>query len=310
VFVRRRGVRRHELTPHPELDAVEGLVGNPDSRVLAIGHPDDPASPFAARCASWGSISIPYSATPNFTGEPVAPLVSRSLLAPVWVEERRTEWGEESPLWRSRVLAEFPGQASDGLIALAWAQQAADRDLDAGTPVVVACDVARFGADRTVLALRRGCKVEWLGTYPQTAITEVSGRVIQALQANPGSTAHVDEVGVGAGVVDSLREQGYPVVGLNAGRGATDPRRFLNARAQWWWNLRLLLAAGDLDLPNDPELVAELVGMKYRVDSHGRIVVESKEDMKARGLRSPDKADTVMLAYAENLRILEGPLGV
>ena len=290
-------------------DAVEGLVGNPDSRVLAIGHPDDPSSPFAERCKSWGSIRIPYSETPNFTGEPVSELVSRSLLAPVWVEERRAEWGEESPLWRSRVLAEFPGQASDGLIALAWAQAAANHEEQPGSPSIVACDVARFGADRTVLALRQGNRIRWLGVYAQTAITEVTGRIVQALRDNPGSTAHVDEVGVGAGVVDSLREQGLPVVGLNAGSAAVDGARFVNARAEWWWHLRGLLEQGVLDLPDDPALITELTALKYRIDSKGRIQIESKEEMKARGLRSPDLADTVMLAFARS-RVLEGPLGV
>ena len=291
-------------------DAVEGLVANPDSRVLAIGHPDDPSSPFAARCASWGSIRIPYTVTPNFTGEHVPAVVSKGLLSPVWVEEREREWGEGSPLWTSRVLAEFPGQVSDGLISLASAQAACDRELDAAEPTIVACDVARFGADRTVIGLRQGPRFRWLGVWPQTAITEVTGRIIQALREHEGAVAHVDEVGVGAGVVDSLREQGFPVVGLNAGQGAADGARFVNARAEWWWQLRLLLQDGGLDLPDDPELVSELTAMRYQVDSKGRIKVESKETMKARGLRSPDKADTVMLAYASSTRMLTGPLGV
>jgi hypothetical protein len=290
-------------------EAVEGLTTNPESRVLAIGHPDDPSGPFAKRCAAWSAIRIPVFESPNFTGEAVPQEVSRALTSPVWVDERREEWGEDSPLWKSRVLAEFPDSREDGLIPLHAAQQCVDQTLEASTPIIVSCDVARFGADRTVIGLRQGPCFRLLAVRAQSSITEVTGLVANAVREH-GGVAHVDEVGVGAGVVDALREQKVPVVGLNAGSGAQDGKRFVNARAEWWWTIRTLLMSGAVDLPDDPGLVSELVAMRYGYDSRGRILVESKDDMRKRGLRSPDKGDCLMLAYASNVRVYEGSLGV
>ncbi|MFH0982170.1 MAG: hypothetical protein V2A79_11585 [Planctomycetota bacterium] len=286
--------------------AVEGFATTEGSRVLAIGNPDDPSGEFAKRCARWHSIKISAMDTPNFTGEKVSPHLGRVLVSPTWVEERRAEWGEGTPLWQSRVLGEFPEQSQDALFGLGAVQAAVVREASEDGPVIVSCDVARFGQDRTVIGLRRGNTYRELLTIASSSLTEVTGHVVRAVLEH-GGTAHVDEVGVGAGVVDSLREQGVKVVGLNAGSAPRDHNRFVNARAEWFWTLRERM--GELSIPGG-ELVAELVALRWQVDSRGRVQVESKEDMRRRGLRSPDKADALMLAFASSSRVYEGSLGV
>ena len=210
-------------------------------------------------------------------------------------------------------MGQFPESAEDALIPLAWVQAAIHRELDEGEPIIVSCDVARFGADKTVLGIRRGGVFRFTDIRGQSSITEVAGLVTNRLK-NGGSVrylnrwAHDDEVGVGAGAVDMLREDGFSVRGLNAGSGARDSGRFVNARAEWYWELREMFEAGEIDLPDDPALVTELVSMKYRIVRDGKIKVESKDDLKARLGRSPDRADCVMLAFAEKVRSAAGPL--
>ena len=129
------------------------------------------------------------------------------------------------------------------------------------------------------------------------------------LQHNAYPIAQVDGVGVGGGVVDLLRENGLPVADMQSG-GAAQPevdlhtgkpvKRFTNARAEWFWRLRKLFEHGQVDIdPADDELAAQLGSIRYELTSKGQIKIESKDDMKARGMPSPDRADAMMLAFAD-----------
>jgi hypothetical protein len=109
----------------------------------------------------------------------------------------------------------------------------------------------------------------------------------------------VDRIGVGAGVDSRLRELQEPVEGVNVGERAYDSEHFLNRRAECFWALRQYFEAGAVDLdPADDILAAQLASLKYKLTSRGQIQVESKDDMRSRGLSSPDRADAVMLAFA------------
>ena len=112
----------------------------------------------------------------------------------------------------------------------------------------------------------------------------------------------MDEVGIGAGVVDRLREQGYRVHGVNVGRPAQDSEHYANQRAEGYWNLRQLVLDGQLEIPADNELVGQLAALRYTFNSLGQLVMESKEDMRRRGVPSPDKADALMMAFMSNQR--------
>ena len=99
--------------------AVMTLMTNENARVLAIGNPDDPGSHFAQVCkpgSGWNVISIPAFDSPNFTGEQITADMAENLVTPMWVEDRRRDWGEGSPLWQAKVLAEFPDISDEYLI--------------------------------------------------------------------------------------------------------------------------------------------------------------------------------------------------
>lgn len=311
--------------PRSLYDAADSLATNEHARVLAIGNPDDPSSHFHNVCkpgSGWHVIRVDGLQTPNFTAavleqhpeladlfereglEPVSePLPERLrelLLSPLWVLERMARWGVDSPLWQAKVRGEFPDVSIDTLIPAGLISAAQLRDLPAGDqPPRLSVDVARFGTDRTVITLTRGTHARVLGSYAKQATTETTGRVIAHAREHAVTELRVDGVGVGGGVVDQLAEQRWHVLDMQAGAGAIDSERFLNARAEWYWGLRERFEAGDIDIdPDDDEMAAQLGSIKYKFTSRGQIQIESKDDMKRRGLPSPDRADTLMMAYA------------
>lgn len=295
--------------PRALWDAAEGIMADEASRILAIGNPDDPVGPFAD-CflpgSEWAQFTISAFDSPNFTGEAVAPQVARSLVSRLWVEERRRVWGEEHPLWASRVLGEFPEAATNTVIPLGWARAAQARELDPPErPPVLGVDVARFGTDDSAIAAVYGPVVTVVEVMSGKDTVEVTGRVRAAAEALGAEVANVDGVGIGSGVVDLLRAwDGRPgtVNDMQAGAKAQDPERFVDSRSEWWWGLRERAESGDLDLPSDGPLAERLLGEvtapRYRYDARGRIKVESKEELRLRGIGSPDLADACIMALA------------
>lgn len=282
--------------------AVEAITTGADCRILAIGNPDDPATEFANVCkpgSGWHTISISAFDSPNFTGEAVPDELRHVLLDPDWVEAKKRRWGESSPLYVSKVLGEFPEVSTDGLIPIGQIAAAQERSLEPAGRNVLSVDVARFGDDKTTIYRRQGPVVRLVGEWPKTATTETTGHAKVARIETGAAEIRVDGDGVGGGVVDELAEQGEPVVEMRSGVRAYDPETFLNARAEWYWGLRQRFEDGDIDLdPDDDELASQLAQLKYRYTSRGQVVIESKDDMRKRGVPSPDRADAVMMAFA------------
>ena len=301
--------------------AVEAITTNADCRILAIGNPDDPSTEFASVCkpgSGWNVIRISGLETPNFTADqvdanpdlrdlfdqlglaPTTEFVPDGLrplmLDPEWVADKIKRWGAGSPRFISKVLGEFPDIGNDVLISPALIRTAQERALDATGTGILGVDVARYGMDRTVIYLRRGPVIRLHGEWSKQATTDTTGRVIEASKATGADEIRVDGVGVGGGVVDQLTEQGYGALDMQAGAAAQDRERFVNARSEWAWAMRERLEDGDLDLdPADEDLAAELGSLKYRYNSRGQIVIESKDEMRKRGLPSPDHADAAIL---------------
>jgi len=278
--------------------AVMTLMTNQNARVLAIGNPDDPGSHFAQICkpgSGWNVISIPAFDTPNFTGEPVTPLMAENLVTPMWVEDRRRDWGEGSPLWQAKVLAEFPDVSDEYLISPAMIQKGLDTELAGFAKGRYGVDVSRFGEDKTVVYRNRGGVIRLVDSWGMTDTMQTTGK----LKLQMDNHHHlqrpdlvIDVVGLGAGVFDRLREMGYPVVPFSGAERAYRPDKFKNRRAEIYWTFRNDLEIGNIDLdPDDTELQSQLQNIKWWVDSSGRIQIESKEDMKERGIKSPDLAD-------------------
>lgn len=242
------------------------------------------------------------------------------LVDPLWVNERIKRWGVTSPVFASKVRGEFPLVTTDTLINPHWITLAMYRDV---TPTPTASkmglDVARYGTDESILLLRQGghCRVVETVSYGPT--TELVGKVIIHGTEHMKAPAEfpiicVDDVGVGGGVTDMLQERGLPAVPIIGGAASTQllptgKPRFVNKRSELWWNMREAFAGpsgtgadGWLDIdPLDEELQAQLGQIKYRINSHGQIAVESKEDMKTRGIQSPDRGDALAYALAPDL---------
>ncbi len=297
--------------------SADSVLTSANCRLLAIGNPTDPTSQFfdEFKTANVSKIAISAFETPNFTAfgitqddvvdgswkqKIVGDLPNSKLITPEWVADKAIRWGVTSTLWKARVLGEFPDTGTDALIPLSWIEAAAARELQPTEPIEIACDVARFGDDESVIGARAGCYYRMLYNARSQDLMTTTGEVVRALNDTGATIAKIDEVGLGAGVLDRLVEQGRPAAGINAGKPARESERFANARAEMFWGLRERFdpreAAIDIDAEDD-ELQSQLAAIKYKVDSRGRVLIESKEEMKKRGLESPDRADTLAMAY-------------
>lgn len=225
-----------------------------------------------------------------------------------WAKQRKRQWGEKSAVYQNRVAGEFAASEEDGVIPLAWVEAANQRWLewqDQGKPLegemtAVGVDVARSGKDKTVFALRYDWLITELRRYSKADTMETTGRVAGIL--NLGGTAVVDVIGVGAGVVDRLREQGKNVEAFNASERTDHQDQsgelgFVNSRSAAWWNLREILELEPVALPPDDRLTGDLVAPRWKVVSGGKIQVESKDEIKKRINRSTDDADAVIQAF-------------
>lgn len=251
-----------------------------------------------------------------------------NLLSPFWVEERLHRWvgraptpellakaARESSLFTSKVRGDFPTSDTEGVVPLGWVEAAIQRWRDwqeqgSPTPVgrrILGVDVARQGEDDTCIAERIGNTVVKINRYRKADTMETTGYTVAMIGADPdNSIAVVDVIGIGAGVVDRLRELDTPSVAFNAAATAGDRTdrigqfKFTNLRAAAWWNMRELLDPSrnsDIMLPDSEILKADLCSPRWKVTSGGRIQIESKDDIRSRLGRSPDEGDAVVMAH-------------
>jgi hypothetical protein len=131
---------------------------------------------------------------------------------------------------------------------------------------------------------------------------EVAGWVARQAKKEKPDQIMVDVIGIGSGVFDRLKEQGFPVIAVNVAERATDSEEYARIRDELWARTRESLQEG-LSLPNDEILAGQLSAPKYKFDSAGRIVIESKEEMKKRGVDSPDRADALCLTFYSRIML-------
>jgi phage terminase large subunit len=177
-------------------------------------------------------------------------------------------------------------------------QAAVERDLPEGKPVELGVDVARYGDDESVIAVRKGPVGRIKKTFKKNDLMQLTGETIQAKTEDHAEALKVDADGMGGGVVDRLREQGHVVVEIHGGGKATDSEKFRNMKAEIHWAFRDRLLSGDIDLPDDLELKAQLTSITYRVASSGQLEITPKEEMKRKGLKSPDRAEAMIYSFA------------
>ena len=214
-------------------------------------------------------------------------------------------YGEDSDFVRVRVRGMFPRLGSFQFISSEVADRAIINDIPYEAhcmqPPVLGVDVARYGDDKTVIAVRQGRKVLALRKFRELNTMQVAVEVILVKKEFNAAIIFVDGVGVGAGVVDRLQQLGHDVIEVNAGeKSAYDSEIYYNKRAEMWDRMRKWLTNG-ADIPNDPDLRQSLIGIEYDYDDKERIRMERKKDMKKRGLPSPDDGDALAHTFAEEL---------
>lgn len=290
--------------------ATQSLVTNEGSRILAIGNPDDPTTKFADYCApgtDYNVISVSAFDTPNFTGEEVPEQLRESLVGPTYVAEAAKDWGEDSPLYISKVLGEFPDVADDVIISPRLVREAQERDLSGAALTDYGrygMDVADTGEDESVIYRNRGGMIRLVECWKGTDTDKGQRKARAILDRNNGSLPmQIDFPGVGGSVFHPLNNAGYQVSAFNGGTPAADPTRFVNKNAEAWWAMRELMKAGLVDLdPEDTKLAAQLQARKWQLDSsQRRIEVESKAKMAKRGIKSPDRADGAILTVYDSV---------
>ena len=287
--------------PDSIFGAAEGFLTAEHSRILLLGNPTQLQGEFFdafhSSSGAYQTFHISYKDTPNFTHRGVP---CPYLITPTWVEEKRRQWGEDSPLWYVKVLGEFPMQGDDTLIPLKKILDAQDRwdGSRKGTPIRIGVDVARFGTDATVIATRHGCNVRVVHVHRSLDLMATAGAVLSHIRQWKPEATRIDAIGIGAGVADRLIEQGYMVDAVNVGEAAVNNAAHLNLRAEAYWELRKAFMEGTIAIPPDDDILAsQLSTLHYKFDSKGRLQMEAKEDIRRRGGSSPDRADAVVLAW-------------
>lgn len=312
-------------------ELAERLAVGSDDRIAAIGNAIDPLSHYAGlfKAFDWSKIVITAFDTPNVV---LKKQVVPGMVSHEWVSEKRTKWGENSQLYRSRVMAEFPLSSDNAMIPLSWIEKAMqrwdelieevreqDRRLSEEQAAEVLAerwpgykslgiDVAGTGEDDTILAPRIGTLHLPLETHHGLTTQEIVG--MAAIRHQRGYRIAVDVTGIGMGVGDNLTDAGIDVTKV---KGAESSHRqnqtgdfgFTNRRTELYWTMRECLNPDKPEaerhvLPRD-ELLAEELALPICSETTGvppRIKMENKEQVVKRLGRSPDRADATVYSLA------------
>lgn len=301
------------------MEGAETLAAGGNARLLLLGNPTAEKGTFYRSHHDlkdmYFTLQIGWEDTPNFkAGRDERPY----LITWEWVTSRKRKWGLDSPLYEIHVEGRFPRTSADGAIPYEWAAAAGRRYTEQALEprrrthrFVVGIDVSRGGEAETVVQRRVG---PWFanpevyqGIKTSTAVRDIIRNLVE--KENP-DRIYVDATGLGGAIVDECWELGYyQVEPVYTGSGANDPKVYGNLRAELWFLLRRWLQPDNEEdeenllaaIPNDETLIAQLAQPHYHYNPNGKIVLESKQDMRKRGLDSPDRADALVLTFMEDL---------
>lgn len=281
----------------PEIEeAIDGLT---PEKIVRIGQPLQTIGRFADsfRYPNVKKMQISAFDTPNVKeGRVIIP----GLITKEDVEKFRIRYGEDSDVYRVRVLGEFPGQDSNSLISIDDISKAIQREVNVLSQweKKMGVDVARFGDDRSAIIIRQMEKVIRKEVFSSLDTMEITGRVLKIAKEEQikADNIFIDVIGIGAGVYDRMKEQGWKANAVNVAESPKDKENYINLRAELYAD-KVKEWIKTADLPNDDDFY-ELANIKYKFNSTGKLQIESKEEMKKRGLESPDVADALMLTFA------------
>jgi phage terminase large subunit len=288
-----------EVSDYPDgvVAAAEGaLATGRETKLIVAGNPTRTSGPmyriFTKDRALWWGIEI--------TGDPddpkCAPRVDKT-----WARQQIATWGRDSNFVRINVLGMFPLGQADTLISADVAGAASKRVVTEPdfmwSPKILGVDCARFGDDRSCLFPRQGRLAMQAKTFREIDLMQLTGNVVNYIEVWEPDAVFVDVTGLGSGVVDRLHELGYSqTFGIEFGGKALNAKKYCNKRTEMWADMAEWYPQGAT--PDDDELISEVTAPSFKFRSNGQMVLESKDDMKKRGLASPDKADALALTFA------------
>jgi phage terminase large subunit len=279
--------------PESVFEAAYGSMSGKDATTILLGNPTRSSGYFYETHTrlrdSWWTKQVSCLDSP--------------LVSPDFIAEMELKYGTGSNAMKVRVYGEFPTAEDDTLISLHAVEQASKRKVEQpeGTPVVWGLDVARYGDDASVLCIRQGRHLIELHSWKKLSLMELSGRVLDLLNSadEPPEEILVDSIGLGAGVLDRLRELDISARGVNVSESPAMADRYANLRAELW-DLTKQWFAEEVQIPNDDSLIADLTAPRYSFNSSGKMLVESKAETKKRLGRSTDFADSLVLTFASS----------
>jgi hypothetical protein len=277
--------------PEQVFQVAEGALSSDGAFVVMCANPTRTSGYFYdshhKMRARWGALHV--------NGETTEGVSSR------YIEDMRLKYGVDSPIYAVRVRGDFVA-AEDGVIPLDLVSSAVGRDVVPSGRMVWGLDVARTGADATALAKRYGnTLVEPVRTWSGVDLMQTTGRlkaIYEHAKTKPDAI-FIDTIGLGAGVYDRAKELGLPVVPVNVAESPSVKDQYERQRDELWFRGREWFESRRVLLPADDELIGELTTPRFRVLSNGRIKVEGKDELKARGIPSPNRADAFLLTFAD-----------
>lgn len=302
--------------PEDLYTATEAVTNTEGARVLAIGNPDSRGTPFHKifrEDPTWNKIKISAFDTPNFTGEEVPEELKPLLIQVSWVERQKISWGEDSARYKSKVLAEFPDEADNTFFSQSAIDRGVDTDIeeDYNNEAWLGVDLARFGEDNSEVYINRGGRCRKIATWTKATSIESATRIHNLAIEHGATQVRIDAAGLGGPIVDqvvALAQDKYIVISMLGSAASPDNTRWVNARAFNYDTLREAMLDSRIDIdPDDKQLLDEMLMIQYKFSPKGAIQIESKDDMRSRGVKSPDSLDALVYAAANLDHIINAP---
>lgn len=296
------------------IDALGNITTTQNDRRLIICNPTNPASYvgklFKEKPSNWDFFTIAVIDNPNFTDEKhVTPqVVLDSLSDETFLESKRQEYGEGSPRWISRIMGEFAWDMGNTLFKAEDIAKGYDTEIvpsDDALPVL-GVDVSRSKAgDTNTIYENLGGRLRFVDEWNDPNAMNTAQKIHDTALGRGATEVRIDGAGLGGPIADRVRELSggkYEVIEILGGNASPDRNRWYNFRAWSFWSFQDALAKGNIDLDvGDDQLADELLGMeiKKRVSGVDNLLLESKEDMRKRGVKSPNRADAANYACVD-----------
>jgi len=217
-----------------------------------------------------------------------------------------SDYGIDSDFVRVRILGEFPQLSENQLIGYEHINSSRSRELRLkdviDDPIIIGVDVARFGSDSSVIAIRQGRLLLKLTRYRKIDTMQLSSIVAREIEESVPDAIFIDQTGVGGGVVDRLHQLGFNnVIGIDFGSSASNKKVYFNKRTEVWHKMAKWIRY-EGQIIDDKELINDLIAPTYSYSGDSsQIILEKKESMKKRGIASPDSADALALTFAHDI---------